>query len=778
MKFGKVFQFVKVKEFRYISYDSLKLIIKEFESGQLETDREEAEFGFISPEESEIEEIELVTEKQAEEEISYIGSDSDHDTTKTKYVNRFYTLLNHSVSEVDHFYSDSLYLCAENVNRLISQINQVTAKCKQKEDLRKKQEASMTVEGGLSEARIHRSTILSDSIISIIRKRVFDTVTHIRNLQHHSELNLTALRKICKKADRRLGSVLLQSSAYKNMSKLSFSDTSRLEDMLQSLGTSFAAFSELEAAGGRADGDREWHGLLEAVDSSLAWRHNPYLVAWAGHEAKATHAQKERNGDGRRSMFSISPRDVVFIFIAIAVGLALALSPLPIPGPARRALGMLAGATILWATEAVPLYVTALSIPVLSTVGRVCIVDDSVLLPSDAAGYVLSHMMSGTILLVLGGFSLSIALSKYGIDQAVARWVLCSLAKSKPYRFIALLMCLNFILSAVVSNVTAPVLCISLVLPILRSLPANSRFSKTVVLSICLSGNIAGMASPLASPQAAVSVGVLDDAGYPLSFLQFMLATWPPSLLLLIVTILLLVIFTRIDIDKVPDLPAAETDSLIPATRSRLKKQQRTVLAILFVSVGLWVVAPTVPDLLAPTSIVSLAPVLMLFGTGLLDKSDIMKMPWPVVLLLMGGSTLGSVIQCSNLLDAASDTLTSLGELELAVTLLILALVMTAVAAFVSHTVSALLLLPAVLAVGVEAGHPRLAVMSAAFMASCTSPLPVSSFPNISCLAVEKEGGEPYLTPGDVLRWGGGLTVLGLIADMTVGTWVGQALGF
>ncbi|GIQ85382.1 hypothetical protein KIPB_007032 [Kipferlia bialata] len=364
---------------------------------------------------------------------------------------------------------------------------------------------------------------------------------------------------------------------------------------------------------------------------------------------------------------------------------------------------------------------------------------------------------------------------------------------------------MNYVLSCVISNVAAPVLCISFVLPLLRILPANSVFARGVIMAICLSGNIAGMASPLASPQAAVAVGLLDDAGYEISFGAFMLNTLPSSVVLLIVSyIAVLVTMPPLslslspstplmpdcivsyiavlvtmppDIDTVPSICSpTKVKRETPQQLDVARRQMRAVKVITLVSVALWLASPIISDYVGPTSMISLIPVVLLFGTGLLDKSDIPKLRWSVTLLLFGGSVLGLAVKRSSLLDIVSESLSTLESLDLWVLVLVLSGVMTCVAAFISHTVSAILLLPIMIVVAENTGKVRLIVMLVTFMASNTSPLPVSSFPNISALQVERDG-KGYLTPKDILFYGGGLTIVALIVDLSVGYFVGLGFG-
>ena len=108
--------------------------------------------------------------------------------------------------------------------------------------------------------------------------------------------------------------------------------------------------------------------------------------------------------------------------------------------------------------------------------------------------YIFSQMFNSTIVLLLGGFTLAAGLSKHGIDKVLATRVL-ALAGTRPSTFLLTQMLVACFASMWISNVAAPVLCFSLVRPVLRTLPSRSPYGKALVLGIALSSNVGGQAS-------------------------------------------------------------------------------------------------------------------------------------------------------------------------------------------------------------------------------------------------------------------------------------------
>jgi phosphate transporter len=61
--------------------------------------------------------------------------------------------------------------------------------------------------------------------------------------------------------------------------------------------------------------------------------------------------------------------------------------------------------------------------------------------------------------------------------------------------FILAVMFLGLLLSMWINNHTAPILCTTVILPIVRDLPTDSRFSKTLLLGLAFACNFGGLAA-------------------------------------------------------------------------------------------------------------------------------------------------------------------------------------------------------------------------------------------------------------------------------------------
>lgn len=79
-----------------------------------------------------------------------------------------------------------------------------------------------------------------------------------------------------------------------------------------------------------------------------------------------------------------------------------------------------------------------------------------------AANYIFSAMWTPVIMLLLGGFTIAAALSKYNIAKVMATFVL-SKAGTRPRNVLLINMFVSMFASMWISNVASPVLCFSII---------------------------------------------------------------------------------------------------------------------------------------------------------------------------------------------------------------------------------------------------------------------------------------------------------------------------
>lgn len=127
---------------------------------------------------------------------------------------------------------------------------------------------------------------------------------------------------------------------------------------------------------------------------------------------------------------------------------------------ARRALALFLFVAVLWATEAIPIYVTSMLIPILVVVMRILVDSKGVPLEApDAADVthflhqiliflkrVMGSLFSGTVMVALGAFTMSLALSKWNLSYRLAAFILRRVGK-RPSIVMLTIMFLGLFLS-------------------------------------------------------------------------------------------------------------------------------------------------------------------------------------------------------------------------------------------------------------------------------------------------------------------------------------------
>lgn len=486
-----------------------------------------------------------------------------------------------------------------------------------------------------------------------------------------------------------------------------------------------------------------------------------------------------------------------YICFLLAVLLFIALLSIDCFGNRQEnyCFALLVFAAILWATEAIPLYATSLALPFLIVLLGVMRTDTGQPMSASAASkMVFGSMFSSTIMMLLGGFALAAALGKYGIARAFATHVL-SRAGTRPRWVLLAIMLVAGFLSMWISNVATPVLCFSLIEPILRTLsdgddgddgsmekprlssrsPSSSpsAVGSCLVLGIALASCIGGMTSPISSPQNIITVQYMNPM--PGWGVWFMVAL-PISILSIFVCWFLLLLVYR------PDRVSPHLNKIQSSGSNKITRTQVAVMIITLITIGLWCAETTLASYLGSTGIVATLPLFLFFGTGILDKEDLNGFLWSVVLLAQGGMALGEAVTSSGLLqDIALRIKDVVAHLDVMVILAIFSVLVLVFATFVSHTVAALIIIPIVQQVGQQlpVPHPNLLVMGAGLACSAGMGLPVSGYPNMSAIMLEDPiSGRPYLTTRDFVVTGVLTSIFCCLLVITMGYGIMYSLGY
>jgi solute carrier family 13 (sodium-dependent dicarboxylate transporter), member 2/3/5 len=426
---------------------------------------------------------------------------------------------------------------------------------------------------------------------------------------------------------------------------------------------------------------------------------------------------------------------------------------------AARSLSIIIVAAVFWATEVLPLFATAfvvvgLEILALATDGglaaeltallhwlQVDVRPDPAVPPIGADAF-LTPLADDVIILFLGAFLLATAVRKHRVDERLARRVLRPFAGS-PLRLIYGVLGVTAFFSMWMSNTAMAAMMIAIVGPTVRRLPEDATLRVALLLAVPFGANIGGIGTPIGSPPNAIAYGVLNQAGYGVTFLTWMLVAVPLAAMLILAAGLLLSVMLR---------PAGSTDLGLMQQPPPLDTAGRATLAILVVTVLLWILGDW--HGLRPGAVALLAAA-ALTGLGMLDSDDVDSIDWNILILMWGALSLSVAAAESGLLAQVRrvDLAALPGGLWTAG--LVVAVAAVGLSTIMSNTATAALLVPAALAVSLP-GREQFAML-AALCCSFGMALPVSTPPNAIAYAT---GAIPLRT---LIRTGGTLSFVCLV---------------
>jgi sodium-dependent dicarboxylate transporter 2/3/5 len=395
---------------------------------------------------------------------------------------------------------------------------------------------------------------------------------------------------------------------------------------------------------------------------------------------------------------------------------------------------------VWWATEAIPVSVTALlPLVVFDPLGLASIRDA-------AAPYA-----NPTIYLYLGGFIMALALERWDLHRRIALAVVDN-AGTDGRRLIGGFMLICGVLSMWMTNTSTTMMLLPIVISVAAVIrdnvpnlsdKARNDFLIAMLLGLAYSASIGGLATLIGTPPNALLMGFMaENYGIEISFASWMMVGIPVSFTMLPITWFLLTRFLF------PcDIPASD------AVRNHLHELREELgpmsaaekrVAVVFTALILsWMFRKPVTEWLdiggvSDTGIVMTAAlILFLLPSGDRDNprlmvwEDMRRLPWGVLILFGGGLSLGGVVSDSGLalwLGEQLAPLNAMGTTVLVIASVALVIFLTELTSNLATTAT---LLPVMGAIALQAGVPPiLLTVPITIAASCAFMLPVATPPN------------------------------------------------
>jgi len=368
---------------------------------------------------------------------------------------------------------------------------------------------------------------------------------------------------------------------------------------------------------------------------------------------------------------------------------------------------------VLWITEALPLPVTALLIPVgMAAVGAFEAKD-------------AYHSFGNPVLfLVLGGYALAVAVEVNGVGNWIARHIII-LAGNSTIGLLVAFMVTSAVLSMFISNTATTALLLPVAIGIINRHQTDANLSRLLLLGVAYGASIGGVATLTGSPPNAIAAGLLN-----ISFLKWLSYGLPVSLVMLIIAVPALWWTFR---------PEQKQINIDLGEIVALTGNGKRTLIIVTVTLLLWLFGPALAiglglpvALFNSAAVAGIAVALLMLCACVTWKTLEQGIHWGVLILLGGGLSLGRALTNSGAADwLASMLSSSAGDLSIFVLLLIMVFIGVFTTELISNTAVTAKLAPILMGVALQLGlESDSLVVPVAIATSMAFMLPVATPPN------------------------------------------------
>jgi len=437
---------------------------------------------------------------------------------------------------------------------------------------------------------------------------------------------------------------------------------------------------------------------------------------------------------------------------------------------ATAAVGVLMA--VWWATEAVPIAVTALLPIVLFPMLGIATIQDTV--PPYA---------NKVIFLFLGGFIVAFAMQRWNLHRRIALTVL-QYAGGNGRSLVGGFMLASALISMWVMNTSTTMMLLPIAVSIIAvihktvdSLDDKGRtdFQFALLLGVAYGATIGGMATLVGTaPNAMFAAFMLENYGTDIQFSNWMMVGLPLSILMLPLSWLVL---TRL-VFKVDFVTSDEGRAALRNMKLELGSitvPEIRVAIVFLLMASSWILRPVlvkIPALGAlDDSLIAIAGAIILFLVPSGEKTDPVllrwkyaeQLPWGVLLLFGGGLTLANAVSRTGLAEWLGGSLHAVGALPLILIVVIAATLIIFLTELTSNIATTATFLPVVGAIAIEAGYdPIVLAVPVTLAASCAFMLPVATPPNAIVF------GSGLLTVPRMARAGLALNLIGIVLVSTV----------
>ena len=373
----------------------------------------------------------------------------------------------------------------------------------------------------------------------------------------------------------------------------------------------------------------------------------------------------------------------------------------------QRVIALFVFAALMWMFEIIPNWTTSLLVIVISllTVSNKGITFFCDPKYGELVSYkeIMASFADPVVMLFMGGFVLAIMAEKYGLDVTMGRFLL-GFFGTKPKMVLLGFLLVIAVFSMFMSNTATAAMMLAFLAPVLAVLPSDDKGRIGLSLAIPVAANLGGIGTPIGTPPNATAVRFLAEAGYDVTFAEWMLRMIPYVLIMILVAWAILLFFFPFKSEKV----VLE----IPESRKE-KSWKSTVVWVTFIGTILLWATESLTGI--NSNVVALIPLGILTCTGIFTKEDIKEINWSVLWLVAGGFALGTCLQGTGLAKVLIQAI-PFGAMPVLLVFLIAGLVCYFLSNFISNSATAALLIPILIVIAEGMADPS-AANNASFLA-------------------------------------------------------------
>ena len=340
---------------------------------------------------------------------------------------------------------------------------------------------------------------------------------------------------------------------------------------------------------------------------------------------------------------------------------------------------------------------------------------------------VMAAFADPIIMLFLGGFVLAFAATKVGLDVQLAKLMLKPFGKNPKFVLLGVLLVIG-IFSMFMSNTATAAMMLTFLTPVLATLPKDGGGRISLALAIPIAANLGGMGTPIGTPPNAIALGALQEAGFGITFMGWMLRMVP--------YVILMLLFAWVLLMKLFPFKAKSIELKIEGAPVKATPFQKYVVWVTFaLTIILWMGEQWIG---INSNIVAMIPFAVFSATGILKARHLEQINWAVLWMVAGGFALGTALNQTGLATRLIEII-PFSSWNALVVMLVGGFICYFLSNFISNSAAANLVVPILIVVGkAMSGNPAFEnmggvpamIVGIAISASVAMCLPVSTPPN------------------------------------------------